>query len=319
MRTSFTGEQIVIRELLTPAEMKAAEEIQVAVWNRQEAVPAHMLLAQAKNGGIVLGAFTWPTSGPGIPVASTADKAGAELMIGMSHSFPGRDPGAVGSGTWLYSHMTGVLEPYRGSGVGFRMKLYQRKLAMEKGYAEIRWTFDPLYYPNARLNLAKLGGIVRTYLVDYYGELSDSFSSGIPSDRFLLQWYLSSRRVQALLDQGEGPHEDVSGGTSSPDGQVPMEDVIKVSYESGRAVPEEVYKGASGPVLTVPIPSDIGKMRREDLALVREWRLATREVFLHYLSAGYVVSGVTAPESSARWGGSCFRYVLTKPGPELCL
>lgn len=310
-----TEEDVVVRELLTPAEMKAAEDIQATVWNRMETVPAHMLLAQSKNGGVVLGAFVRHSSGSGGVVLRNGPTGPEEVMIGMSHSFPGRDTGARDSGrVWLYSHMTGILEPYRNRGLGFRMKLFQRKAAMEKGYEEVRWTFDPLYYPNAKLNLAKLGGIVRTYLVDYYGELSDSFSSGIPSDRFLLQWHIASNRVRALLDGGPGDSgESLSG---EPGRATPTDlDAITVSAADKWPSPGDVRRGMCGPLVMVPVPADIAGMRHEDLGLVLKWRMATREVFLHYLAAGYVVSGTVGPGFTDTAGkpDGCFRYVLTKP------
>ena len=318
-RPSPVDESVAVRELTTAPEMKAAEDVQAAVWNRRETVPAHQLMAEAKNGGIVLGAFVGQGPVREEPARAEASAQG-EVMVGLSHAFPGRDPCANGSeGVWLYSHMTGVLEPYRHKGIGLLLKLHQRKVAIEKGYTQVRWTFDPLYYPNARLNIEKLGGIVRTYYVDYYGELSDSFSSGIPSDRFLLEWHITSDRVCALLD--DNPNS--SGGGGSPagvrgygSGKTAPPEAIRISHTGGRPSPGDVLLGMTEPVILVPVPADISAMRKDSLPTALRWRMATREVFLHYFESRYVLSGIVPYGSREIPDDGCFRYVLAKEEAE---
>ncbi|MGA8044123.1 MAG: GNAT family N-acetyltransferase, partial [Terracidiphilus sp.] len=63
----------------------------------------------------------------------------------------------------------------------------------------MEWTFDPLEIRNAYLNINKLGAIVRSYLVDFYGVSSSRLQGGLPTDRLIAEWALDSPRVNAIL------------------------------------------------------------------------------------------------------------------------
>jgi len=96
--------------------------------------------------------------------------------------------------------MLAVREQYRNSGLGRRLKLFQRKDALARGFELIEWTFDPLEIKNAYLNVEKLGAIARRYNVNQYGITSSPLQGGLPTDRLVAEWWLKSRRVQALLE-----------------------------------------------------------------------------------------------------------------------
>ena len=49
----------------------------------------------------------------------------------------------------------------------------------------------------------RLGAIVRSYFVDFYGVSSSRLQAGLPTDRLLAEWELDSPRVEAIL---EGRH-----------------------------------------------------------------------------------------------------------------
>ena len=53
--------------------------------------------------------------------------------------------------------MLAVKESYRNTGLGRRIKLFQREDAIAHGYELMEWTFDPLEIKNAYLNLERLG------------------------------------------------------------------------------------------------------------------------------------------------------------------
>jgi predicted GNAT superfamily acetyltransferase len=56
---------------------------------------------------------------------------------------------------------------------------------------------------NAHLNIHKLGAVVRSYFVNFYGVSSSRLQGGLPTDRLIAEWYLDSDRVNEIL---EGHH-----------------------------------------------------------------------------------------------------------------
>ena len=64
----------------------------------------------------------------------------------------------------------------------------------------MEWTFDPLEIKNAHLNIYKLGAVVRSYLVNFYGVSSSRLQGGLPTDRLVAEWYLDSDRVKRALE-----------------------------------------------------------------------------------------------------------------------
>jgi predicted GNAT superfamily acetyltransferase len=104
-----------------------------------------------------------------------------------------------------YSHMMAVARSYQNQGVGARLKWAQRDRAIAEGRRFIKWTWDPMQARNAHFNLNRLGVVVDTYADNFYGldynadpqqALEDR--PGLQSDRLFGNWYLSSRRVEAL-------------------------------------------------------------------------------------------------------------------------
>ncbi len=115
-------------------------------------------------------------------------------------------PGARGGHSYLHSHMLAVRKQHQNAGLGRRIKLFQRDDALTRGFELIEWTFDPLEIKNAYLNIEKLGAIARRYNVNQYGITSSPLQGGLPSDRLVAEWWLKSKRVEALLQSGGRPH-----------------------------------------------------------------------------------------------------------------
>src|SRR5437588_10989849 len=124
----------------------------------------------------------------------------------------------------------------------------------------MEWTFDPLEIKNAYLNIEKLGAIVRRYTLNQYGISSSPLQGGLPTDRCVAEWWLSSNRVRDLLDEGRRP--DVQ-----PDKTI--------------LVPAEIYAWKADPA-------------RRDRA--RELQLANRQQFLNSFSSGLAVLGYSRDE-----------------------
>ncbi|HEY6302376.1 MAG TPA: GNAT family N-acetyltransferase [Terriglobales bacterium] len=181
--TTPTTVDVAIRKCEALAEIEACFGLQKEVWKFSDAdlIPVRMFVVAAKIGGHVIGAFV-PTN------------HGREL-IGFALAIPGMRNGHC----YLHSHMLAVRQQYRNSGLGRRMKLYQREDALARGFELMEWTFDPLEIKNAYLNVEKLGAIARRYNVNQYGITSSPLQGGLPTDRLVAEWWMKSKRVEAVL------------------------------------------------------------------------------------------------------------------------
>src|ERR1043165_6321308 len=173
----------VIKILETPEAMAAVEELQRAVWPGSDidVVPTHVFITAIHNGGLVLGAFT------------------NDQLIGFVFGFPGLESTPDGPRAKHCSHMMGIYPQYRDSGVGFALKRAQWQMVRHQGLDHVTWTFDPLLSRNAYLNIAKLGAVCNTYRRSEYGDMRDGLNAGLPSDRFLVDWWINTHRVERRL------------------------------------------------------------------------------------------------------------------------
>jgi predicted GNAT superfamily acetyltransferase len=176
---------VLIRSCKTLDELLACVRVQKEVWNFSdlELVPLRLFVVARKIGGQVIGAFE------------------GKHLVGFALSFPGTRNGHV----YLHSHMLAVRDAHRNAGLGRRIKLFQREDALARGIELIEWTFDPLEIKNAWLNLERLGAIGRRYVINQYGITSSPLQGGLPSDRFVAEWWLRSRRVEATVRDGHRP------------------------------------------------------------------------------------------------------------------
>ena len=174
-----------LRSCHSVGEFRQALQLQKDIWNWTdiELVPVRLFVVAEKIGGHVLGAFS------------------GNDMVGFAYGLPG----VRGKHTYLHSHMLGVREDYRNTGLGRALKFFQRELALEQGFDLIEWTFDPLEIKNAYLNIEKLGAIARRYTVNQYGITTSPLQGGLPTDRLIAEWWIRSRRMQSVLDEGRHP------------------------------------------------------------------------------------------------------------------
>jgi predicted GNAT superfamily acetyltransferase len=109
-----------------------------------------------------------------------------------------------------------VRAAFRNRGLGRQLKLFQREDALRQGFELIEWTFDPLEIKNSWLNLERLGAFCRRYVVNQYGITSSHLQGGLPSDRFVAEWWLKSQRVEATLRDGRHPPVQVERRVTVP-------------------------------------------------------------------------------------------------------
>jgi predicted GNAT superfamily acetyltransferase len=185
--------QIVIRKCEALEEMQACFALQKEVWEFSDAelVPVRLFVVANKIGGQVIGAFVHSDG----EHSNGGETEGADELIGFAMAIPGVRNGHA----YLHSQMLAVREQYRNGGLGRRMKLYQREDALARGFELMEWTFDPLEIKNAYLNIEKLGAIARRYSVNQYGVTSSPLQGGLPSDRLVAEWWMTSKRVEAVL------------------------------------------------------------------------------------------------------------------------
>jgi predicted GNAT superfamily acetyltransferase len=240
-----------IKRLVDIEDIKSIQSIEQQVW-QSNPTPVHQTYTSSKNGGFVLGGYI------------------DNKLAGFQYSFPGYKDGK----TYLCSHMLGILPDYQKSGLGKELKLAQKQLALELGYSLIVWTYDPLESVNAYLNLHKLKGIGATYLENYYGSMDDTLNHGLPSDRFLVEWWIQS----SYLQSEHAPHYDIPNDSS-----------VKTTLNSKGfpVIIKENFLNKNNDYLFFPIPDHIQEIKKQDPELAFEWRIITRKWFQESLREGY--------------------------------
>jgi len=255
---------ITIKAIEDPEKYWEIVDLMIEVWgikDYREVVAAHMLRAAADNGGLVLAAY----------------KNGE--MIGFIFGIPAIDERGR---LYHYSHMLGVKKEYRGTGAALKLKMAQRDFVLRQGLDLVMWTFDPQQGRNANFNFAKLGVICRRFYRNYYGTMRDEINRGLVSDRFKVEWWIKSKRVEKRLS-GEFPPpriEDIEG----------IAELVVKTREIAPGVRkiEEVILNAEDEILLVEIPANVDRVRDYSLELANDWRLKLRPVFEGYFSKGYI-------------------------------
>ena len=241
---SLAAAGIVVRHCRTLEEYETCLGIEREVWAAADIdlVPLPIFVVMAHTGGQILGAFD-----------------GAR-MVGFTLAFPAYQNGRL----LLHSHMTAVVEGYRDKGVGRGLKLFQREDALSRGIELVEWTFDPLELKNAYFNLERLGAVVREFLPNAYGITTSPLHANMPTDRFMAQWWLRSRRVQ----------ERVAGRAAAK--------------RSDRAV-------------RIAVPRNIGELKDSNSGEAIRVQASLRGQFLEWLGRGYIVTGIEMDEKSGTY------------------
>ncbi len=255
------------------AEMPKVEQLQRLVWHEDETdiVPLHLINSAVHNGGLLIGAFI------------------DQELVGFVFGFPGLYITPDGPRLKHYSSMLGVLPDQRGQGIGFALKRAQWQMVRHQGIDRITWTFDPLLSQNAWLNITRLGAVCNTYLPNFYGKMDDHLNRGLPSDRFDVDWWVNSHRVNRRLSRRRRNHlglnHFLAGGAPILN---PAEmDGTGLPHPAGRT---EFQPGKELPILLVEIPTDFLALKANDLSLAWEWRLHSRSLFQALFASGYLVT-----------------------------
>ena len=282
---------MIIRPITTLEKINEVPKVDSAIWGKGSGstLPTHILLAIAKNGGLLSGAYI--------------DEKLVGFTLGWLGRIDSRNTKLATQHLKLVSHMNGVLPEYRDQQIGYQLKLAQREWALAQGLELITWTFDPLESRNARLNLRLLGATSQTYLRNVYGEMSDQINIGIASDRFQVDWRIGGTHVQNRL---------------APTISSPLPTLANLNAEllnqatlksNGYLYPIEIPEKPSKESILIEIPADMQAIRQADIALGIAWRMHTRSIFESafkddYQVADFIYEKNTSPPRSF--------YLLTK-------
>jgi predicted GNAT superfamily acetyltransferase len=237
--------EIAVRSCSGLSEFAACIEIERAVWGSADVdiVPLPLFVVASETGGQVLGAFS------------------GDRMIGFTLAIAG----VRGRKTFLHSHMTAVLAPYRNKGVGRRLKLFQRQKALGRGIDLIEWTFDPLEIKNAYFNF-RLGAIARRFIPNMYGITTSTLHGGLPTDRLVAEWRLRSPRVRRALA-----------------------DMRRAASSRGKKF------------VRIRIPADFARIRGTNPEEAAHLQGEVRLEFEHWLARGYAATGIDKTDDAAEY------------------
>ncbi len=261
---------IAIRSLSLPREFATCQTLQTHVCGGSPFLAVPALVALKRSNGLILGAFDDQETMHGaiVDVASIDEKVPS-----------------------LFTAFHAVSEAKRNKGIGTKLRYRERSLAIEKGTLLSRWAIDPLRGLEAHIAFNKLGAIAVSYNRDMYGELHDSSNEGLATDRLIVEWWLTSPRVNAVVDSQVLPYHfhlglnkmEVATRTALTDHGYRR----LVKFDT--SVCEGVTKSAA---VLIEVPAKLDSMRSVHMDLARDWRLRTRDIFEQMLKVGYIITGL---------------------------
>ena len=256
----------IIRPFASRPDYDACVRLQRETWGEDfvDVVPATILMVSQRVGGVSAGAFD-------------ADGRLLGFVFGIS--------GIRGGELVHWSDMLAVRPEARGTGLGKRLKHFQRRQLLERGIRRMLWTYDPLVARNANLNLNGLGARPVEYVADMYGDTRSALHAGLDTDRLIVEWRLDEAGPAGTEPEaGNGSPGSMPGleGPGTAAGAAPIVDAEWLRRE--RPLP-------TGPRVRVAAPADIDGLKASDPACARAWQQAQRRAFTWYLANGYRVSG----------------------------
>ena len=295
------GMEYRIRILDTADEMAQVEDVQSIVWpgNKIEIVPAHLLLTAAHNGGLILGSFKLPDSHMDNEDIWEINKSlipEGSSLVGFVFGFPGLFITNEGTKIKHCSHMMGVHPEHRNKSIGFFLKRAQWQMVRFQGIELITWTYDPLLSLNAHLNISRLGAVCKTYFKNIYGSLRDGLNIGLPTDRFQVDWWVNSQRVNHRLSKKPRKRLDLAhflaaGAVIINPTHILEDGLPRIDTESSeKKLEKELNSKVPRKILLIEIPADFLSLKTSDKSLALSWRMHTRFLFQQLFSHGYLIT-----------------------------
>ncbi len=287
------GESYQLHILDKPKEMTWVEDLQRTIWSgdNTEIVPGHLMLTAVHNGGLIIGAFDLKGNNLESNLGESIEFSG-ESLVGFVFSFPGFQHASGKIKLKHCSHMLGVHPQHRNSGIGFALKRAQWQMVRHLDIDWITWTYDPLLSRNAHLNIHRLGAVCNRYLPNYYGELRDELNLGQQTDRFQVDWWLNSARVERRLSKKPRTKLDLAHYLAA------NVKILNPTHLDGEGLPQPgnlsdkrlQQSTEQDQILLIEIPAEFQSMQTLNQQLTRLWREHTREIFTTLFTAGYLVT-----------------------------
>ena len=289
----MSNNTLQIRPLHTLSEMQTAVDLQKTYWGTDYSavIPEHMLYTIVATGGHVL-------------AATDGDDIAAVLIglvgLGSPHEDVPRAP-------YIFSKRMVVLPAYRNHGLGYRLKIAQRDLALEQGLNRVVWTFDPLLAPNAYLNLHKLGGVCYDFYRNHYGTSNiGGLSPTGYSDRLQLEWpitapHVAERAAGIIAQPSVADYIDMGAIVVNP---AQMANTGYLTPTQAITDPDDARW------LLIEVPPNHAEIEEQAPALAATWRDHNRQTLEACLQSGYTV--VDFVRSAANGSVGRVYYVLNR-------
>ncbi len=189
-------------------------------------------------------------------------------------------------GSFWYAARMGIDHLYRDKNIGEIILDTIYKTARERNIPRLRWTYDPLVSKNAYLYLHKMGVQIQEIGFNYYSAVftNDELNRKISTDRFVVDWYVSSERVRDRMERHIYPTHDLS--IITPENTL---NEILIDEEGLEQHGEKMIFDADQTPLFVEIPYSQDKLIKVDRKKAQELRDQCRALFMHYLAAGYII------------------------------
>lgn len=184
----------------------------------------------------------------------------------------------VRTGFRLESQLLGVAPERRGQGIAAALKAAQAHCARELGIDLVHWTFDPLQFANALLNLGRLRAVAYTFYPRLYR--FHNVLNRVDASRLGVTWLVHSGRVRAAL-AGQAPAElrDLSADRS----------IVRVNDGC-----DTLRFDVDAATIALEIPAQWTALQAAALDEARAWRHTTDALLAHYLGPAegrYMVTG----------------------------
>jgi predicted GNAT superfamily acetyltransferase len=128
--------------------------------------------------------------------------------------------------------------------------------------------------------------VCNSYRRSEYGEMRDGLNMGLPSDRFLVDWWIHTRRVERRL--GKRARQPLTLENFARAELQPLYDVHHGAGDWPR--PPEHFSPLEGRLILAEIPPDFLALKEADFGLARDWRFFSRKLFEAAFAAGYIVT-----------------------------
>jgi predicted GNAT superfamily acetyltransferase len=116
--------------------------------------------------------------------------------------------------------------------------------------------------------------------------MRDGLNAGLPSDRFQVDWWINTARVQSRLSKRSRPTLKLTHANRA--GLHPF--YALHTDDHGLVHPPEHVPPFENRLLLAEIPADFLSLKSADFGLARDWRFFTRELFETAFDKKYIVT-----------------------------